>query len=35
VRVRRSLGDERHQLTCRARRESVYPTYDVVEITPG
>ena len=35
VRVRRSLAEERHQLTCRARRENPYPAYDVVEITPG
>lgn len=33
VRVRRTAGEELHQLTCRARRTNPVPAFDVVEVS--
>jgi hypothetical protein len=35
VRVRRTAGDESHQLTCRAHRTNPVPAFEVVEVGPA
>ena len=32
VRVRRSLGDQRHLLTCRAQRDNPVPVHEVLDV---
>ena len=34
VRVRRTTGEERHQLTCRVLRPSAVPGYEVLDVRP-
>ena len=34
VRVRRSLGDQRHLLTCRAQRDNPVPEHEVLDVSP-